>query len=484
MRVLSLLTLIVLLAGAALAQDAPDPYALDNLLKQIPPLTHDATGRWPIICWEPFITKAKDNSFWQATPLPVDSYRELRKRGLAATVRLDAKYIPMALEIQKAGMPVIMMEGGGGNAPGSEAPDTLHRLPKDLKFKGSLHPCPLLLAGWHNRAMKVRETLKAFKDAGVMVDAAWLDWENEPIWGVNEWEQSKNCSRCRELFPPKALNDYPAYRAFILRFRQQLFSTYLCAPILEAYPKCSVTNWAVVYSTPERPATHYWGRFLFPPMDGGLFTATNPVAYGNDIYYTLHWKTFFKEQPLTQDGMDRLYTHIMLSQMSDDAANMAKLAPEKISIPWVCRYCPDMEDAKIPVLDRVRYQELLRHIWLRGADSLQVFNAYRPNALHYRLEEVQDAVASYDEMLRYRKFLEDGAIMNTAVPLPTDNGPVWSGLLLGDEAVIRAFTMAGKPATLVFTPWENAAILALEAPPAGATYHLYREGERVKVVKE
>ncbi|OPZ87766.1 MAG: hypothetical protein BWY76_00302 [bacterium ADurb.Bin429] len=484
MRVFACCILPCLLFGIAVAQEARDPYEVANLLRQIPPLTHDATGRWPVICWEPFITTAKDNSFWQGTPLPVETYRELLKRGLAATVRLDAKYIPMALAIQQAGMPVIMMEGGGGNAPGSEAPDTLHKLPKDFTPKGSVHPCPLLLAGWHNRAMKVRETLKAFKDAGVTVNAAWLDWENEPIWGANEWEQSKNCSRCQELFPPSVLNDYPAYRAFILRFRQQLFSTYLCAPILEAYPKCSVTNWAVVYSTPERPATHYWGRFLFPPMDGGLFTATNPVAYGNDIYKMLHWGTYFQDLPVTQDRMDRLYLHIMFSQMSDNAENLTKWAPEKQSIPWVCRYCPDVEDETIPILDRARYQELLRHLWLRGADGLQVFNANRPRLPHIRLEEVRDAVASMDEMLRYRKFLEKGTIMTTTVLLPADDGAIWSGLRLDDEAIVRAFTLAAQPATLVFTPWEDAAILALEAPPAGATYHLYRQGEGVRVVKE
>ncbi|HOS43720.1 MAG TPA: hypothetical protein PK794_08525, partial [Armatimonadota bacterium] len=468
----------------AAAQEAHDPYEVANLLRQIPPLTHDAAGRWPVICWEPFITTARDDGFRQGTPLPVETYRALHRRGLAAAVRLDVKYIPMALAIQRAGMPVIIMEGGGGNAPGSDAPDALHTLPRDFTPKGGVHPCPLLLAGWHNRAMQVRETLKAFTDAGVTVNAAWLDWENQPIWGTNEWEQSKHCSRCAKLFPPSVLRDYPSYRAFILRFRQHLFSTYLCAPVLEAYPGCSVTNGSVVCSTPERPATHYWGRFLFPPMDGGLFTATNPVAYGNDIYHALHWKTYFGDLPLTQDRMDRLYLHVMFSQLSDDAANLAQWAPEKQSIPWVCRYCPDMEDETIPILDRARYREFLRHVWLRGADGLQVFNARRPTRPHLRLEEVQDAVASLDEMLRYRRFLEGGTVMTTAVPHPGEDGAIWSGLRLGDEAIVRAFTLAAQPATLVFTPWEDAAILALEAPTAGATYHLSRDGERVRVVKE
>jgi hypothetical protein len=478
------LMLALLAALAVWAEEAADPFALDNLLKTIPPLTHDASGHFPIVTWEPFILKAKDNSFWEAKALPDDAYRELAKRGLAQTVRLDAKYIPIALAVQRAGMKVILLEGGGGDGPGNEAPDTLHKLPADVKPKDGVHPCPLLLAGWHNRAMKVRETLRQFKDAGVNIEGAWLDWENQPWWGNSEWEQSKRCTRCRELFPPGILDDYLTYRGFILRFRQQLFSTYLAAPILEAYPKCQVTNWAVVTSTPDRPTAHYWGPTPFPPMDTGLFTATNPVAYGNDAIFPLQWHKLWKngkDTPCDQAHMDRAYTAVMLAQMSDDAANTGRWAPEKPSYPWVCRYCPDMEDPKIPMLSRARYRELLRHIWLRGADSLQVFNAYRANTPQIRLEEVADAVASYDEALAYRPFLERGTVMNTAVPGAEENGPIWSGLKLQNEAIIRAFTQHEKAVTLILTPWEDAAFVKLIAPPEGATYHLVRVGGDVRV---
>lgn len=469
------------------AQQATDPYVLDNLLQRIPPLTHDVHGRLPLVTWEPFIQSAKDDNFQKGVPLPTDLYQALAKRGLAQAVRLNASFIPIALALQQAGVPVVVLEGNAGDVPGSLAPDALHQLPKDFKYNGTLHPCPLLLAGWHTQAMATRATLQQFKDAGVTLDAAWLDWENEPIWGQEEWEQSSHCERCRKLFPPGILDDYPTYRDFIVRFRQQLFSTYLAAPIREFYPRCSITNWAVVHSSPERLTLHYWGRFRFPPMDAGLFTATNPVAYGNDIIYQLQWSNAWKDPehtPLDQAHMDRLYAFVMLSQISEDAANAAQWAPEKRSIPWVCRYCPDMEDAKVPMLSRPRYRELLRHLWLRGAESLQVFNAFRPDHPELRLEEVEDAVSSYDEALRYRAFLEKGEVMTTVVPDAEETGAVWSGLRMKDEAIVRAFTQGTKAARFSLVAWNGVPAVTLDAPPEGVYYHLYHEGAKIRVVPE
>ncbi|MEI6520940.1 MAG: hypothetical protein WCO98_13010 [bacterium] len=476
----------ICLGLSAVAQQPVDPYTLDALMKRIPPLTYNSQGRLPLITWEPFITSAKDISFSKFVPLSEDNYKTLNQRGLAQAIPMRAEYIPIAAAMQKAGMPVVLMEGNGGDVPGSLAPDSLHKLPKDFKFKDSLHPCPLLLAGWHLQAMKTRGVLQQFKDAGINIAAAWLDWENEPWWTQNEWEQSRNCERCKELFPPGILDSYPSYRDFIVRFRQQLYSAYLAAPIREFYPQCVITNWAVVHSSPELLTLHYWGRFRFPSMNAGLFNATNPVAYGNDIEYSLLWDKVWKkpkETPLNQENMDKLYTYVMLSQISEDAANAQEMAPETLCVPWVCRYCPDMEDPKVPILSRVRYREILRHIWLRGADSLQIFNAYRPKYLEIRAEEVEDAVASYNEVLPYRNLLDKGTIMNTSVPGVEEAGAIWSGMRTNDEAVIRAFSSGTKTVTLYISVWKNTKKIHLKAPPEGATYHVKINGKKIIVVK-
>jgi hypothetical protein len=477
MRTLGIVGLL-LLACAAFANE---PYALENVLKTIPPLVHDAKGRWPIITWEPFIESAKDDRFNKGVPLSKEAYQALAARGLAQAIRLTPAYIPIAKALQEAGVPVIAMEGNGGDLPPTRA--DAHLLPKDYKPTEPVHACPLLLAGWNAQANNTRATLKQFKDAGITLDAAWLDWENEPLWTRDSWEQSRRCTRCRQLFPAGILDDYPTYRDYIVRYRQQLFSTYLAAPIREFYPTCSITNWAVVYSDPGRRTLHYWGRFPFPPMDGGLFTATNPVAYGNDIAYSLLWEKLWpnpKETPLDVAHMDRVYTYLMLSQPSDDAANRAAWAPETPAFPWVCRYCPDMEDPTVPMLSRARYRELLRHLWLRGADGLQVFNAYRPKTPEIRLEELADAAASMDEALAYRDFLERGTVMTTAVPAVTAP-TLWSGLRLGDQAIVRAVSLDPQPHRVVLAPWTDAEIVSLPAPVSGQTYRLTKAGREVRV---
>ena len=43
------------------------------------------------------------------------------------------------------------------------------------------------------------------------------------------------------------------------------------------------------------------------------------------------------------------------------------------------------------------------------------------------IEEVQDAVPFYDEILKYRRFLDDREVMNTTVPQARDNGAIRSG---------------------------------------------------------
>ncbi len=476
------LCLVGLLLSACWAFAAPEePYALDNLLQRIPPLTHDARGRWPLIAWEPFILSAKDDGFNKGVPLTKAQYQALAARGLAQAIRLTPAYIPIAKALQDAGVPVIAMEGNGGDLPATLADGGAHQLPADYKPTEIVHACPMLLAGWNTEANKLRATLKQFKDAGVTLDAAWLDWENEPIWSREAWEQSRRCPRCQKLFPPGILDDYYAYRDFIVRYRQQLFSTYLAAPIREFYPACSITNWAVVYSDPARRTFHYWGRFNFPPMDAGLFTATNPVAYGNDIAYSILWdKLYPKGTPLDEAHMDRVYTYLMLAQMSDDAANRQAWRVEAPAIPWVCRYCPDMDDPKVPMLSATRYREILRHLWLRGAGGMQIFNAYRPKTPTLRLEEVADAVASLDEALGYRAFLEHGTVMNTSVPEVTAH-TLWSGLRLGDEAIVRVVSLDPQPLGITLATWPDADLYHLDAPVAGATYHVTRKGKAVTV---
>jgi len=468
-------------AGCALAAEEEVPWALQSVIERVPPLKNDATGRLAMITWPPFVLGAEDNSFREGKPLAAEYYKALAERGLTQKIRLREAYIPMALAIQEAGAQVIIVEGWGGSGPAGLAKDPFHKVPPEVKeaAKMRVYPCPLRLEGWKKVADRTRDTLQKFKDAGVKVDAVWLDWEVEPKPWHPQWLQAAACSRCRKMFPEGVLGSYEEYSRFITQLRAQLFSAYVAAPVLEVYPGCSVTNWEAVFSTEQTPTVSCWAGRKLPPKTPGLLTATNSVAYGNTIYYRMHWKQEWG-YPLDVPHMDRLYTHVMMSQVSQDAENAQRLAPEKQCIPWVCRYCPDVEDERIPIMSRERYRELLRHVWLRGADSVQIFNHPRPGHLTIATEEIEDAVAIYDEMLAFRPFLEKGRILNTQVPEVQFDGAIWSGMLVGNEAIVRAFTQGEKAIEFAITPWEGGPEVKLDASPEGATYRLENQETLIK----
>lgn len=157
---------------------------------------------------------------------------------------------------------------------------------------------------------------------------------------------------------------------------------------------------------------------------------------------------------------------------------MMRWAPHVRSIPWVARYCPDDEDPAIPIMSRERYREVLRHLWLRGVDGMQVFNPTRRGFSRIVLSEVQDAVAVYDEMLEHREFLESGDVMNLDVPGPEHDGVVWSGLRSGNQAVVRVFRQGKGEGTVTIEPWIGRPI-ELDVPSKGQTYLLRYDGTRV-----
>src|SRR5512144_1675039 len=71
------------------------------VIEKVPPLRHQRGSRWPLITWEGFSLEPEAPAY----------YRQLLERGLAQHIRLDPALIETALAIQRAGSPVIVMEG-------------------------------------------------------------------------------------------------------------------------------------------------------------------------------------------------------------------------------------------------------------------------------------------------------------------------------------------------------------------------------------
>lgn len=442
----------------------------DEIRKNVPPLRHERGNRLPMILWEPGPAVEPDDEF----------YKELLARGFTQHIHLDETMIPAAQALQRAGSPVIMMQGAGGQWPASLAGDAkewAHQFDNGYTAGGQVHACPAIAKGWAVNADRIRATLGKFKEAGVKVDAVWMDWEGDPAGGPERYEQALHCARCRETLPPGVLADAKSFDDYCWRRFVELTGAYLAAPVEEVFPGCSTTNWHATVSTPARPVRNWSGR-AYPPVAPPFFTASNPVAYGN----TVSFKSWKPEYKLDREHVDQFYMHLLLREVSDDAANRLAWTPRG-SVPWVCRWCPDDPNPKIPVTSRECYREALRHLWLRGITGMQVFNPVRPGYEAMALAEVQDAAAVYDEMLAYREFLEGGIPLCLDVPKPQDSGVVWSGLRKGNQAIVRVFKQSGGKGAVTVEPWPGSKI-TLVATREGKTWLLVLGGKQIKALEQ
>jgi|GEM_PF-627539 len=477
-------------------RQAPEeiPYTTETIFQRLPPLTHERGTRWPMVIWTPFCSGPQDTGFQQGKPAPLETYRELLRRGFVQPVRTDARYIPIALALQEAGCPVIFVEGVGGPGPYAAVPDWQHQLPKDYDLQGKeMFPCPGHLAGWEKRADELRATLKQFCDAGVKVSAAWLDWEGEPrYWPYEHYRQMSKCLRCKQELPASARRWFLGFLDYAKQQRLALYSRYLAAPILEVFPAASVANWDMVCSSDAAKTENYWGD-AYPEFDLGPFTDAMPAVYGSSAVFSCYWRgmlgapwNHWRHRLYVDDPVpvtDQVYTHVMLRVFSREAASRQVLAPGKGSVPWVSRYVIESQDNKrlLPMLSRERYREILRHVWLRGATAMQVFNPDCYGSTTWCIYKLEDAAAVYDEMMAWRRFLEAGTPLNFDGPAREDAGAVWSGLRLDDEALIGGFTQGSRPVRFRVRPWASAAAVELQAVPAGTTWLLRRTGDSIMV---
>ncbi len=422
---------------------------LERLVEQLEPLPQTPDGQWPLVLW------------WMPEGLSgdPDAVSRLLERGIVPTVRLDDSAIDSALLIDSLGAPVIALQAAGGDWP-----YTLNGVP------GRLHD-PLDLGGWRAYADRLRGVLGRFRERGIQLDAAWLDFENAPV--NLAWPESSRFSYDR--LPARALADAESFRVFTRRLWNGLLSAYVAAPLREFYPDISVTNWTTSMSTAAMPVLDWYNR-PHPTSGSGLFTATNPIAYGHDI-------AFMYNRPAAgirdQRDVDAVYTHVLLRQVSADAAGRRAAGGDLAAVAWVARWVRDIPGYSVPAMSRAAYREALRHLWLRGIDAIQVFNPNRPGHGEAMLAEVVDAARVYAEMLPHASIRRHGRVLNLEVP-PAAGGALWSGVQLGEVAVLR---VAGGDEPVTVEAWPGCAIV-IPPSPRGRTLRLDRAGERVQVRPE
>ena len=416
-------------------------------IDRLPALENTQTGRWPLVLWQAPDVREMDEA----------AIRGMLERGIAPTVKLQADYAEVARRIQGAGGPVIALQAAGGDWP------------YDFDGEGATDAGidPRDFSGWRRASESLREQLSAFADAGVVIDAAWLDYENAPVNLPLE-----RVTAGAGVVPEAVGNDPGRFRVYRRQLWLSLLSAYVAAPLREFFPRISLTNWVVSASRPDAPLLDWYNR-PHPRTDIGLFTATNPIAYGSDIAFAY---TRPRGRPLDREAVDAIYTHILLRQVSADARARRLDAPHMESVVWVARWVRDILDRTYPVMSREAYREALRHIWLRGADAMMVFNPVRRGMQWMSVYEVEDAATVYREMLAYHDLLDTGEVMNVEVP-PADGPRVfWSGVRTDSRAVVRVTNRGESVVELVLSPWPGQ-VRQLSVQPGAMTFVLSSDDE-------
>lgn len=431
----------------------------DLAVRGLQPLEHERGDRWPLVLWEGV---GYDS-------LPPESIEAMLERGVVQHLRLSEPDIEAARALANAGAPVILMEGKAGAWPydagqddaswrlqfpaGADVPEQWRRLPD-----------PTRLDGWRRAGELTRSRLQVYDSEGITVDGVWLDYEGALL---NDDYHALRASHAAANLPAAILDNEHLYRKYRRIHWLHRLSRYLAAPIRRVYPEASVTNWVVMMSSSLHPVAG-WTDWEHPPSPPLFFTHTNPIAYGIDTYFRFAWP---RDHEINRENVDRFYMHLLLRQVSVDAINRRKHRPDLEALAWVARWVPDRADQRTPIMSRAAYREALRHIWLRGVDGMQVFNPARDGYERYALHEVQDVQQVYDEMLAYREFLERGEVMNLDVPGNRDATLVWSGLRLGERAVVRVSNL-GADQEVLYVCLDDDSCMNLPIPRGGRTFEL------------
>jgi carboxyl-terminal processing protease len=372
---------------------------IDVIQREVAPLKNDPGRQMPMVMWHGVGFE----------PLPPEKLKILQERGLTQHLQMDAAMIPAALNLQRAGMPVILMQGRTDSWPYSladDAADWAHQFdityqPKWFGDEDAFEwhgACPNQTAGWKILQQNTLETMHKFRDAGVKVSGVWMDWEGDPYPWTHLFEQLKHCQRCRRDLPAEIVYNQVAWRDASWQRYVKLYDEHFAQPIHEVFPDCLVTNWHVVASTQKKPIRYFVSDVLLPELSPRFFNATNPIGYGSDSV----WRSrYHGADPPTQQVVDDFFANEITQQIDTDFENRsASKNREMKSVPWVARYCRiEPSGPMIPLMTRKRYRETLGELWTKDIATMQVFNAMHEGFEEYAIFELQDAVQAFDNAL-------------------------------------------------------------------------------------
>ncbi len=328
------------------------------------------------------------------------------------------------------------------NEPGTAHVDETGQPFWDESFAGSKMGCPFALD--HRKPVilaRVAAYAEAYHAAGVPLGIVTADWEIDGPHEWNEaWEHSKRCARCLANMPN--IDDFAAFQAKMRQLRAELLRECYVAPILHRFPDALVTNYAVYPNDGWR----YWYDYFEhqqPELPHRMDQADRHRPWYNEfaesgltlampVVYT--WYNIYGSYPGFTNP-DYRWFYNMLLVGSNAGASTPPGIPIATFVHWHTTAPPE-GSPEARQMSAEAYGELLWHLLLRGHD---IFYSWTP--MDELAEEIRLVQQVYDASLEYNEWMAFGTPVTFDVPL--EQGPVVSGLRLGNRVLVRRTDFGG-----------------------------------------
>ncbi|MGI5818860.1 MAG: hypothetical protein ACOX9R_12275 [Armatimonadota bacterium] len=280
-----------------------------------------------------------------------------------------------------------------------------------------------------------RALLDPYRDAGITIDFAYLDWEIDgPIEWNAAWRHSKRCVVCRENIPD--IDDFHAFQAALRKIRSELQREVCVEVMQEYYPDVLIGN----YSVYPQSGVRYWYDYYEELPPGAPFFRDQLAKYrpwyhefgpsgytfANPVVYT--WYATWSWYPRWDNDDYRWFYNLL-----QVGTNAGSHTPQEVPlITWLHWHttAPPADAPEVPQMSEWAYQELIWHLYLRGSDGLMMWCRAEETTKEVRLiTEVMDGIFAHREFI--------GAGEPVMFNVPNEPGTVVSGLRLDDRLLVR-----------------------------------------------
>lgn len=454
---IALVAAVLCLPAALTAQTKPRkrPMPLEMVLAETRPLADPRLARPPLVLWTPNFPAGADDAELERT------LKQLKARGIALLHRWRGNFnksAAAAIRIgrlqKKLAMPICIDATGVAHGFFDGSKELGHVDKRGRRFFDTSFPwrpgCAFTVHKRYGQRRKVVEAyLRKYKKAGLVIDYWLCDFE---IDGPNEWNggwaAAKKCVVCRKKI--KDIDtDFAAFQKAVRRVRTRMQNEVFCKPVRKHFPNARIGNYGM---NPHDGYRYWWDYFEKPDpklphkkedkamyrpwadeFAGSGYNLAMPVVYARR-------RTFDSYSFANRDY--RWFYNMLL-----EASSVGRSAPADLPVmPFVFggldrqggKSAPDFAPLSV-----AKYEELLWHMLLRGADGFAIWSPGRDTAV-----EVRPVHRVWAASLKFREFLDRGVPVTFDVPKRP--GPVVSALRLGDRLLVRRtdFTDLDKPVKL------------------------------------